>query len=142
MPSHPVKPCSGCPFRRDIEPGYLGGSNPLVYVGQTQGPFVLNCHQAAGYAGQDTECVLDVPQCAGAAIFRANTGLCELMPPEIHRLPEDTETVFCSHEEFVAHHAQVTVEAVRRTFRPGWQSLCLHMELERQGVREAVSSGR
>lgn len=33
------KPCDKCPFSRSVQPGALGGSDPLVYVAQARGPF-------------------------------------------------------------------------------------------------------
>lgn len=104
-------PCRDCPFRRDVKPGTLGGSTSTVYVGQSIGPFVLNCHRAEGYEEMLTtgKC-LDVEQCAGAAIYRANLGVDDRLPSRLLRLPADSELVFDSHVEFVAHHEQVTTE--------------------------------
>ena len=100
---NPAKPCHDCPFRRDIKPGTLGGSHFTVYIGQTVGPFVLNCHTAEGYRAKQTDCMA-VAQCAGAAIFRANIGIAFLLPDALHALPADTDAVFGSMEEFIAHH--------------------------------------
>lgn len=107
---HCTKPCPACPFSRAVAPGALGGSPVEVYVGQAHGPFVLPCHAAAGYSPATT--TPDTPQCAGAAIFRANLGLAGLMPPGIHRLPADVEAVFADVGEFIAHHVEQPLEVV------------------------------
>lgn len=109
MPEHRQSPCGSCPFSRAVKPGTLGGSHPTVFVGQSIGPFILNCHRAEGYADKQTD-VLNVAQCAGAAIYRANLGVADRLPDEIHALPADHESVFSSHAEFVGHHCQMPEE--------------------------------
>ncbi len=108
---HPTRPCDDCPFRLSADPGRLGGSPATAFVGQTEGPFVIPCHSAAGYVGrrEEAERLLggEVPQCAGAAIYRSNLALAGQFPPAIHSLPADYESVFGSHAEFLAHHAKV-----------------------------------
>ena len=109
MPQHRSTPCGSCPFSRAVKPGTLGGSHPTVFVGQSIGPFVLNCHTADGYEHKRTDC-LAVAQCAGAAIFRANLGVADRLPDAIHKLPADHELVFSSHAELVSHHCQMPEE--------------------------------
>ncbi len=112
MPSHVAHqqaPCGACPFRRSVGPGALGGSTPETFIGQAFGPFVLPCHQHCDFSNPDWK--LDTaatPQCAGAAHFRANVGV--RLPDAIYALPPDAVRVFASAEEFLAHHAQCSVE--------------------------------
>lgn len=104
-----TKPCKGCPFRKDIKPGELGGSAPKVYVAQAVLDFWLPCHEAVNYRGKASN-FEEVSQCAGAAIFRSNAGC----PPRNRRLlslPSDTGTVFASLAAFYAHHSGITLEA-------------------------------
>jgi hypothetical protein len=110
MTKHCTKPCPDCPFSRKVAPGALGGSPVEVYVGQAHGPFVLACHDAKGY--DPATVTPDSPQCAGAAIFRANIGVDRRMPSGIHRLPADHEAVFADEAEFIAHHIERPVDLV------------------------------
>jgi hypothetical protein len=105
------KPCKSCPFRRDnnLEGAEPGGSHPFVYVGQSLGPFWLPCHMDKEYKDKNSD-PEKVDQCAGAAIYRANTGTAELMPDGIMTLPEDKELVFASHEEFLSHYMNIPIE--------------------------------
>lgn len=102
-------PCAECPFSRKIEPGRLGGSNPEVYIGQTEGPFWLPCHMSKGYEDSRTDHAKH-EQCAGAAMYRDAIGRADLMPPELLRLPHDADLVFSSHAEFLAHHRRIALE--------------------------------
>jgi hypothetical protein len=51
-----------------------------------------------------------IPQCAGAAKYRANIGVGDMMPPAIGKLPADTETVFATPVELLAHHRGVSLD--------------------------------
>jgi hypothetical protein len=72
--------------------------------------------------GPEKKGQLDIPQCAGAAIFRANLGLNQIMlgpdnplfPPEHFLiLPPDTENVDASFAEFLARQAGISfIEAM------------------------------
>jgi hypothetical protein len=102
-------PCPGCAFRRDITPGALGGGTPEQFIGQAHGPFQIPCHAHYGersYSEVHAECE-EIPQCAGAAIYRANVGVAEALPAQLHKLPADKENVFATPAEFIAHHHQV-----------------------------------
>lgn len=109
MSRDPKKACRECAFRRDIAPGALGGSEPEVYVGQTNGPFYIPCHC---HYSSDTpdwkEKALQAPQCAGSRIFRANIE--NQNHPSLLGLEADHESVFSSQAEFVAHHRQISLE--------------------------------
>ncbi len=84
-------PCQDCPFSRESLPGWLGGISIPNWLSATAGEIKLDCHTLKG------------PQCAGAAIYRAN---CGKLPRdrELLRLPADRVTVFANPMEFVAHH--------------------------------------
>ncbi len=126
-----TKPCKSCPFSRKVTPGELGGSSPFVYVGQIQGPFILNCHSGPGYEDPKKRGELGMTQCAGAAIFRANLGLSQKMPKVFHSLPENHELVFSSFAEFLAHHIEVSVSTVETGFRFAPPEAFLEMEMEK-----------
>jgi hypothetical protein len=103
--------CPKCPFNRDTEPGYLGGSGPEVYIGQIGGPFYLPCHEHYDFENDPNwrQKACDGPQCAGAAIFRTHVGVAPLMPPGIATLPANHAKVFSSFAEFLAHHGKMSV---------------------------------
>src|SRR4051812_16230318 len=131
-------PCKDCPFRRGT--GTLGGSEPEVYIGQSHGPFWLPCHSTHNYKSLEARLDHANTQCAGAAIHRANLGRADLMPPELLRLPADTDTVFASHEEFLAHYRNITpAEAAERLEETPAEE---HMEREIGIAYERARQGR
>lgn len=87
------QPCSDCPYRRDAIPGWLGGSTPEEYALLAHGEAMIMCHTKRG------------PQCAGAAIYRANVCKNPRTPDHL-RLPEDTVKVFSSMREFIDYHSR------------------------------------
>lgn len=98
------KPCKECPFkRREPEEArkYMGGSPVEVYIGQALGPFWLPCHMDKGYQGKQSN-PEEVIQCAGAAIFRANCGISEMLPESLLRLPSDYIEVYESPLSFIS----------------------------------------
>ena len=103
------RPCSACPFLKSIKPGYLGGSDSTVYIGQGYGPFWLPCHKNCDFDDPNWKKDVTVQQCAGAAIYRANTGMSHLHPPHLHRLEKDP-CVFESPEQFLAYHNNIPLE--------------------------------
>lgn len=110
------KACSSCPFSNQCPPGQLGGSPVETYIGQAVGPFFLPCHSAKGYKGNNTTLEDGLPQCAGAAILRANIGRDELMPGPLLKLFAGSDShVFDTLEDFVHHHRpDLTEEEVGR----------------------------
>lgn len=126
-----MRPCKSCPFSRKVTPGELGGSSPMVYVGQTQGPFILNCHSGPDYDDPAKRGELGIKQCAGAAIFRANIGVDDNLPHQLLRLNADKTAVFSSHEEFVAHHTCTPVEVVAEVFASIPPNLFLVTEMQK-----------
>tara|TARA_R110002020_G_scaffold470594_1_gene696625 strand:+ start:84 stop:506 length:423 start_codon:yes stop_codon:yes gene_type:complete len=109
------KPCKGCPFRRDnnLSGSTPGGSEPEVYLGQARGPFWLPCHQDKNYDGKNSN-PTKVGQCAGAAIFRSNTDTNKI-PKELVYLEKDTNLVFASPGEFLAHYKQIPLEIAEQS---------------------------
>lgn len=107
--------CKQCPWSRTVEPGALGGSPPETYLGQAAGPFILPCHLHCDFDDPDWKAkTVDTPQCAGAAIYRANVGMAQYLPPQVHRLNPDVDTVFATSVEFLAHHKGISLLAARK----------------------------
>lgn len=106
-------PCKECPFRKNnkLKGEFPGGSHPFVYVGQSVGPFWLPCHMDKEYNDKESD-PKAVDQCAGAAIYRANTGSASRMPEPLLSLPKDMETVFKSHEEFLSHYLNIPEDQI------------------------------
>lgn len=87
------KPCCDCPFSRESFPGWLAGFSPEKYVQLAHGDGKIDCHTKVG------------PQCAGAAIYRANV----MKRPRDRiclELATDREGVFASPVEFIEHHGK------------------------------------
>ncbi len=119
----PKVPCKECAFRRDIEPGALGGSAPEVYIGQAYAPFAIPCHCHCNFDDPEWKAKAgpgETPQCAGVAIFRANIGAIGHLPAVLTALDADETTVFANPVEFLAHHKQISLrEAVDQLTSPG-----------------------
>lgn len=93
--------CPTCPFARTTTKEYLDtrGDNGERFIAQANMNAVLPCH-----CEDDGSATVGVcQQCAGAAKFRANIGITGLSP-QLGSLPADTETVFASNAELLAHH--------------------------------------
>ena len=87
----PESPCGDCPLRRDALPAWLGGFTPDQYAQLLHSERQIDCHTLTG------------PQCAGAAIYRANIYK-KPRDPAVLVLPRDTVAVFASPAEFLAYH--------------------------------------
>ncbi len=113
------QPCKTCPW--SIENSQVYGPEARDYVkggafsteqmlGQAVGPFWLPCHMGYRDAESKAEVIAkvdEIPQCAGAANFRANMGL-DNLPYELGLLKgEKDETVFSDPIEFTAYHKQI-----------------------------------
>jgi len=112
-----TKPCSTCPFSRDCVPGKLGGSPVETFIGQAFGAFHIPCHERIDYTDPNwrTACVR-VSQCAGVSIYRSNCHPAE-RPDMLLVLPANTDLVFASPAEFMAHHLNISVrEATARLY--------------------------
>jgi hypothetical protein len=103
------QPCNECPYSKSVTPGALGGSDPEVYIGQGHGPFWLPCHKNCDFSDPNWKENYEVQQCAGAAIYRANTERDSIMPDSLLKLPK-SDKVFESPEELYAHHKGISIE--------------------------------
>lgn len=98
------KPCSDCPFARAALRGWLGGDSKEQWLQYAHGEFKVDCHTR-----KDN-------QCAGLSIYRANVGkLCR--DRSILVLPEDTDLVFATPDEFLEHHDKIGLPPAPRRKR-------------------------
>jgi hypothetical protein len=131
MPKHLKQPCPACPFSKAIKPGALGGSAPEVYIGQLHGPFILPCHQACDFDDPEWKRKsIDTPQCAGAAMFRANVGIADALPSALHKL-EPSDKVFADPAEFYMHHKGMTRQQAEEELSVMTPELLLQWQLMR-----------
>jgi hypothetical protein len=86
-------PCAGCPWLRKSIAGYLGSMTPEEWIQEVHGESYIDCHNTTNQ------------QCAGAAIYRDNV-FKSVKDPRALRLPGNTDTVFETPMEFLAHHKQ------------------------------------
>lgn len=129
------KPCDSCPFSRASTPGGLGTKEgPEPFIGQAHGPFYLPCHKTYLSKGI-SPMTPGLPQCAGAAIFRANIGVAPYLPLSIHVLPRDSVAVFKTPVEFLAHHARITEADARAWLAKRPPSMLMGIELSHQKLR-------
>lgn len=126
-------PCRECPFARWVKPGGTGGSDPRRFIGQALGHFWLPCHMAPGYwDNKDKPNNHElIPQCAGAAIYRTNVGVADRFPATFLHAAADTEAVFASHAELLAHHLQVSRQEAEILLEFHTPEACLLDELRR-----------
>ena len=93
-----TRPCTDCPFARTALAGWLGGLTRQEWVSLLHSDERIDCHAIIG------------PQCAGAAIYRAN--ICKLPRDKtLLRLQADRLLVFGSPIEFAEHHCDTSVTA-------------------------------
>lgn len=133
MNSQDRKPCSECPFSRDVKPGDTGGSDVRRYVGHSLIPSVLPCHMDNSYSEKrdsGIDALLSILPCAGAAIFRSNIDVACAMPKEFLNLPANTELVFANFEELVSHHNQVSIVEAKMFLLRYPPELCAVVEWE------------
>jgi hypothetical protein len=88
-----AKPCSDCPWARAALNGWLGGQSIDDWLAEARGDGPIDCHSLEGAS------------CAGAAIFRANTGKLP-RDPRVFRLPANHVLVFSTAAEFREHHSK------------------------------------
>ena len=138
MTANVKEPCPACPFVKTVEPGALGGSSIAVYIGQSMGPFMLPCHKHCNFNDPYWKLKIeDTPQCAGAAMFRANIGVADLMPAALHSLPK-SDKVFGSAAEFFAHHGRVDIDTAKEMLTLYTPVQMLSDQLARQTNRHIV----
>lgn len=88
------KPCAECPFTPKGVAVSRSQVDPIRIIAQAHANFVLPCHCDENYDKERHGKVTTLLQCAGAATFRSNIGVADKLPPVLHVLPADTETVF------------------------------------------------
>lgn len=86
-----TSPCSDCPWRRNALPAWLGRFTAEEWLRIAGSETRIDCHVHKG------------PQCAGAAIYRANTSKLP-RSKDILLLSKNAESVFSSPGEFMAYH--------------------------------------
>lgn len=88
-----TKPCADCPWARKAVNGWLGSLTSEQWLREAFGEARIDCHTIIG------------PQCAGAAIFRAN--ICKKpRDRSLLLLPPDNKLVFSNPMEFTEHHSK------------------------------------
>jgi hypothetical protein len=93
---------------------------------------VLPCHLHCDFKDPNWKVdAVNTPQCAGAAIFRANVGVAQFLPPALHKLPKDHEAVFSSPEEFYAHHTKIHLAVATAYLREVTLAVLLKAQLSR-----------
>jgi len=119
--------CGQCPFAKSTPKTYLDtmGQNGQKFIGQAQAGMYLPCYMEVGFG----EFLKNphLPQCAGAAKYRANVGI--EVPKGIGTLPPDRETVFESPEELLAHHRGIDLEHAKRIMATVPATYLARMEL-------------
>ena len=105
-----ANPCNECPWRRSHPAGWLGPMSADEWIVLALSDEPIACHQTIpeGFNVIDDSlereyATVEMTQCAGAAIFRANISK---LPRDraIGRLPKDPERVFAHPGEFKNHH--------------------------------------
>jgi hypothetical protein len=117
--------CSTCPYARATTKEYLDtrGDNGERFVAQAHMNAVLPCHSEDEGLATVGVC----RQCAGAAKFRANVGVTGLSP-KLGTLPPDTENVFASDAELLAHHKGWTLADAEAALKDGGLKLMMDAE--------------
>ena len=140
-------PCDDCAFLRTSEPDNLGGSCAEVYIGQTHGPFWIPCHSSKEYRCKESV-MGDEAECVGSAIFRANIGAFDRFgeglttddpennPGKLFKPEPDTELVFATEAEFMAHHKQISIAEATLQLMILPPETIFQIELSRQGVHD------
>jgi hypothetical protein len=126
-----ASPCKECPFRRKAMPGWLGAASPESFVASVQSDAPLPCHLSIDYRKPDwkekwlTRKVGKL--CAGAAIFTRNIGKRPLPSSLLPIVKPNTELVFASPSEFLAHHNNAPVRSWELSgVKEGPQPKCCH----------------
>lgn len=126
-------PCGDCPWRKDALPGWLGTMTPEEWLRAAHGEDRIDCHTLEG------------PQCAGAAIYRAN--VCKHpRDPELLRLPFDRDLVFDDPRKFLAYHKGLPTcscgAPIEHAATGRKQELCNGCKIEKRQARDRVTGRR
>lgn len=113
-----ANPCRECPFKRTSPPGFLGVDSARNFIAETvMGGTPMPCHMEIDYDDpdwRDTQ-LPDAPDCEGALRFLNNLMKLPRDPryaAAVRASTQDTERIFASVQEFMAHH---DTEVNRRT---------------------------
>lgn len=131
--------CATCPYARATPKEYLDtrGDNGDRFAGQASGSFALPCHMEEEFEDWRTR---PAPQCAGAAKYRANTGVS--VHPSLGIMPEDHEAVFSSPAELLAHHRGTSIEEAEESLENHPVSQMLQEESIAAFIKARVSHRR
>lgn len=111
-------PCSDCPWARKSLKGWTGPNPTVTWLAAVRDYWhPIACHtrriarEITGRYGKPevnrtSQLCLGHWECAGAAIFRANTKVQPFDHRPLLELPENKITVFASPAEFEAHHGE------------------------------------
>ena len=77
-------------------------------------------------------------QCAGAAIFRANSKQPYKLPDQLLSLPENHEKVFSNEAEFFAHYKGYSFEKCQRMLTPEALDNLMLKELRKSEVKRML----
>ncbi len=151
------KPCNECPMRRASIPGYTGEATPDQLIDAIGGHglhplHAMPCHKTVDYEDPDWRRQLDAPgskvrQCAGQAIYLANTCKSPKGNEDAVKGKPDHTLVFSSRTEFMEHHgnqpdaAEHEAESMRLAQRELDRSEARVVEL-RTRKNAAVDAGR
>lgn len=133
------KPCATCPFTDKVEPGYLGGSPPEVYVAQHFMPYRVPCHEFVNYDLEDwkSHALTDaVPQCVGFAECRNGDEVDQIMPNVLLKEERKEEHhTFQDIWDFWAFHKEISRATALCELTPNKITSCVITELTRDGMR-------
>lgn len=107
-------PCSDCPWARKSLKGWTGPNSTAQWLAVARDYWhPIACHTrriAAGVVNRLRGETLGHWECAGAAIYRANTCVRPFEERVLLQLPANRVTVFTSPIEFETHHGKGTSE--------------------------------
>ena len=96
-------PCTDCPWARKSLKGWLGPNTITGWLHVARDYWhVIHCHTRKKFERRDHSA--EHWECAGAAIYRANTKVMPYKEKPLLQLPANTAAVFASPQEFEHHH--------------------------------------
>lgn len=122
------KPCKTCPFTRNVEPGFLGGSPVETYVAQHFLPYRVPCHECVDYESKDWKAGANAAnECVGFARCRNGAGVDEIMPDGVlHERYDPQGDGFKDIWDFWAFHKNSTRHEALISVRPDTiMAMCL-----------------
>ncbi len=110
--------CQECPFRRIAAQGWLGTNEPERFARTALSDHSVPCHKMINYnetnGDKRFEQEVGTPRCRGAIIMMRNE--CKLprdlaAARAVMDIPQDTETVFSNHLQFIDYHESAEVKS-------------------------------